>query len=35
MGLVVLFLWAETLSFRDLLFSPMYSAVQFGAWHFQ
>ena len=27
MALVVWFLWSETLSFRDLLVSPMYSAV--------
>ena len=30
-----LFLWSETLSFRDLLVSPMYSAVQLLAGHFQ
>ena len=28
MALVVCFQWSETLSFRDLLVSPMYSAVQ-------
>ena len=27
--------WPETLSFRDLLVSPMYSAVQLLAGHFQ
>ena len=31
MALLVWFLWSETLSFRDLLVSPMYSAVQFLA----
>ena len=35
MALVVWFLWSETLSFRDLLVSPMYSAVQLLAGHFQ
>ena len=35
MALVVWFLWSETLSFRDLLVSPMYSAVQLSAGHFQ
>ena len=35
MALVVWFLWNETLSFRDLLASPMYSAVQLLVGHFQ
>ena len=35
MALMVWFLWSETLSFRDLLVSPMYSAVQLLAGHFQ
>ena len=30
-----LVLWSETLSFRDLLLSPMFSAVQLLAGHFQ
>ena len=30
MALVVWFLWSETLSFRDLLVSPMYSASLLG-----
>ena len=34
MALVVRFLWSETLSFRDLLVSPMYSAVQLLARYF-
>ena len=35
MGLVVSFLWSETLSSRDLLVLPMCSAVQLLAGHFQ
>ena len=35
MVLVVLFIWSETLSFRDLWVSPMYSAVHLSAGHFQ
>ena len=35
MALVVCFLWSETLSFKDLLISPMYSAVELLAGHFQ
>ena len=34
-ALVVWFLWSETLSLRDLLVSPMYSAMQLLAGHFQ
>ena len=32
MALVVWFLWSETLSFKDLLVSSMYSAVQFHSY---
>ena len=35
MALVVWHLWFETLSLRDLLVLPMYSAVQLLAGHFQ
>ena len=35
MAMVVWFLWSETLSFRNLLVSSMYSAVQLWAGHFQ
>ena len=35
MALVVWFLWSKTLSFGDLFISPMYSAVQLLAGHFQ
>ena len=35
MALEVWFLWSETLSFRDLLVSPMHLAVQLLAGHFQ
>ena len=35
MALVFWILWSETLSLRELLVSPMYSAVQLLAGHFQ
>ena len=35
MALMVLFLWSEALFFWGLLVSPMYSAVQLWAGHFQ
>ena len=34
-ALLVSFLWFKTLSFMDLLLSPMYSGVQLLAGHFQ